>query len=57
MESEEQSSYPGKILDLAFDRNIVTLEECDAMWEENVIQWLCGDDDEAKQKLVNRILG
>ena len=57
MESEEQSSYPGKILDLAFDRNIVTREECDAMWEENVIQWLCGDDDVAKQKLMNRIRG
>ena len=57
MESAPQSSYPGKILDLAMERNILTKEECDAMWEDNVIQWLCGDDETAKQKLINRILG
>lgn len=57
MESEVQSSYPGKILDLAMERNILTKEECDAIWEDNVIQWLCGDDENAKQKLINRILG
>lgn len=55
MESVPQSSYPGKILDLARDRGIVTQEECDAMWEDNVIQWLCGDDEKAKKKLVERI--
>jgi aminocarboxymuconate-semialdehyde decarboxylase len=57
MESEKQSSYPGKILDLAMDRNIITEDERDAIWEDNVIQWLCGDNEEAKQKLLNRILG
>ena len=57
MESKEQSSYPGKILDLAKEREILTEAECDAIWEENVIQWLCGDDEEAKKKLLNRILG
>lgn len=57
MESEKQSSYPGKILDLAVEQNIINSNERDAIWEDNVIQWLCGDDNEAKQKLVNRILG
>jgi len=57
MESAPQSSYPGKILDLAMERNILSSEECDAMWHDNVIQWLCGEDEAAKTKLVNRILG
>lgn len=57
MESAKQSSYPGKILDLAIERSIITEDERDAIWEDNVIQWLCGDNDEAKQKLLNRILG
>ena len=56
MESESQSSYPGKILDLAMERNIIDQNEYNAIWEDNVIQWLCGDDKTAKQKLVNRIL-
>ena len=57
MESEKQSSYPGKILDLAIERKIITETERDAIWEDNVIQWLCGDDQAAKDKLVKRILG
>ena len=57
MESEQQSSYPGKILDLAMERKILTPTECDAIWEDNVIQWLCGDNPTVKQKLVARILG
>jgi aminocarboxymuconate-semialdehyde decarboxylase len=57
MDSEVQSSYPGKILDLAKERKILTESECDAIWDDNVIQWLCGDDEVAKQKLINRILG
>jgi aminocarboxymuconate-semialdehyde decarboxylase len=57
MESEQQSSYPGKILDLAMERKILTPTQCDAIWEDNVIQWLCGDNPKVKQKLVNRILG
>ena len=57
MESEKQSSYPGKILDLAIDRSIISEDERDAMWEDNVLQWLFGDDNEAKQNLVNKILG
>jgi aminocarboxymuconate-semialdehyde decarboxylase len=56
MESDKQSSYPGKILDLAMKRNIINQTEYDAIWEDNVIKWLCGDDDVAKNKLINRIL-
>ena len=56
MESVKQSSYPGKILDLAKERNILNQEECDDIWDKNVLQWLYGDDEEGKQKLVNRIL-
>jgi len=55
MESEKQSSYPGKILDLAIKQNIINQDQCDAIWEDNVIQWLCGDDETAKQKLISRI--
>jgi aminocarboxymuconate-semialdehyde decarboxylase len=57
MESTQQSSYPGKILDLAMEREIINEDERDAIWEDNVIQWLCGDDETAKQKLVKRIIG
>jgi aminocarboxymuconate-semialdehyde decarboxylase len=56
MESVKQSSYPGKILDLAVDRKIIDEAQRDAIWEDNVIQWLCGEDEAAKQKLVKRIL-
>ena len=56
MESAKQSSYPGKILDLALERNIINETQKQAIWQDNVIQWLCGDDETAKQKLVDRIL-
>jgi aminocarboxymuconate-semialdehyde decarboxylase len=55
MESEKQSSYPGKILDLAIERDIITENQRDAIWEDNVIQWLCGDNQDTKDKLVKRI--
>ena len=57
MESAPQSSYPGKILDLAKERKIITPEQYDDIWEHNTIKWLCGDDEQAKQDLVNRITG
>lgn len=43
MESEPQSSYPGKILDLAVERNIITPTEYKEIWEDNVLKWL-GED-------------
>ncbi|MEM9410138.1 MAG: amidohydrolase family protein [Planctomycetota bacterium] len=55
MESEQQSSYPGKILDLAMERDIINQAEYDAMWSGNIIRWLCGDDEEAKRSLIQRI--
>ncbi len=56
MESEPQSSYPGKILDLAIERGIINQQDYDAIWEDNVLRWLYGDDEQAKEALVNRIL-
>lgn len=57
MESASQSSYPGKILDLAMERNIISREEADAMWEDNVIRWLCGNDESERTKFLKRIKG
>lgn len=57
MESESQSSYPGKILDLGVDENIINQSQRDHIWENNIFQWLCGDDEKAKKNLYNRITG
>jgi aminocarboxymuconate-semialdehyde decarboxylase len=57
MESESQSSYPGKILDLAVERQLVTPKEVDSIWSDNILQWLCGDDEQMKNAMINRILG
>jgi aminocarboxymuconate-semialdehyde decarboxylase len=56
MESDKQSSYPGKILDLAIDQNIISEVDRDEMWEGNVLQWLFGEDDQAKKELRAKIL-
>jgi len=56
MESVSQSSYPGKILDLAVNEKIITKEDQDEMWDNNVLQWLFGEDEKEKEKLVNKIL-
>ncbi|MDG2013377.1 MAG: hypothetical protein P8J33_07725, partial [Pirellulaceae bacterium] len=55
MESEPQSSYPGKILDLAVERGIISEQESQAMWSDNILTWLFGDDEVGKQKMLNRI--
>jgi len=55
MESKPQSSYPGKILDLAIDENIINQEQCDAMWSTNIVRWLFGDDNDGKQAFLDRI--
>ncbi len=55
MESEPQSSYPGKLLDLAVQEKIINQDEYDAMWSENVLAWLgkeCGDS--IREKLKDR---
>ena len=40
MESEPQSSYPGKILDLAKERKLIDEDQYKAIWETNVMRWL-----------------
>ncbi len=57
MESDAQSSYPGKLLDLAIDRDIINQTEYDAIWEDNTLRWLFGDDEQAKKTLIAKILG
>ena len=56
MESKQQSSYPGKILDLAIERKIINQQEYDAIWSDNIVRWLYGNDEAGKQALVDRIL-
>ncbi len=53
MESERQSSYPGKLLDLALDEEVINEKQYADIWSTNVIRWLCGDDDE---KFMDRVL-
>jgi len=52
MESEPQSSYPGKILDLAVDENLLTGKQKDELWCDNVLRWLGADKDEALTKRI-----
>ena len=40
---------------MAIERGIITQEEYDAMWNENIVRWLCGEDAEERQKLLDRI--
>jgi len=56
MESDKQSSYPGKILDLAIEKDLISEQEKNEIWEDNVLQWIFGDEDAAKQKLINKII-
>ena len=55
MESEAQSSYPGKLLDLAIDRNLISQTQYDEIWEDNVLRWLFGDDKVEAEKLIQKI--
>jgi aminocarboxymuconate-semialdehyde decarboxylase len=56
MESEAQSSYPGKLLDLAIDRKLISQTQYDEIWEDNVLRWLFGDDLIQTEKLIQKIL-
>ena len=53
MESVPQSSYPGKLLDLALQENIISLEQHTNIWKDNVLRWLGADQDKS---LSDRIL-
>jgi len=46
MESDAQSSYPGKLLDLAVDEKILTTDQRDELWYDNVLRWLGVQHDE-----------
>ena len=53
MESESQSSYPGKLLDLCVQRGVIDKAQHDAMWCDNVLSWL---GEETGNALKDRIL-
>lgn len=52
MESERQSSYPGKLLDLALEEGIINAGQYKDIWSKNVMKWLCGKDQEAFKNRV-----
>lgn len=37
-------SYPGKVIDDAVQHDIITTEDRDAIWLDNVLRWLAGDN-------------
>jgi len=53
MESEPQSSYPGKLLDLALERSIIDQKQYDEIWADNVLRWLGVEHDENLKKRLN----
>ena len=56
MECEAQSSYPGKLLDLAKNQDIINQNQYDDIWEDNVLRWLFGEDQKKIIDLTNKIL-
>ena len=54
MESQPQSSYPGKLLDLAMERNIINESQYNEIWEKNVLNWL-GEEQAQKIKSANNV--
>lgn len=50
MESEPQSSYPGKLLDLALDEGVIDESQYEQIWERNVLRWLGIEHDTALQE-------
>ena len=55
MESDEQSSYPGKLLDLTLDRGIINQTQYDQIWNDNVLNWVYGDDEKLKTELIQKL--
>ena len=56
MESEAQSSYPGKLLDLGLDCKLINQIQYDEIWEDNILRWLFGNDKTKAEKLIQKIL-
>ena len=52
MESEAQSSYPGKLLDLAVDEKILTEKQRDELWSNNVMRWLGVEENASLKKRI-----
>jgi len=52
MNNENQSSLPGKLLDLALEENIINEAQHKQIWCDNVVRWICGDDTEQFNKRV-----
>jgi len=52
MESDRQSSYPGKLLDLCVERDIITKKQHAEIWEDNVLRWLGADQDQGMRKRI-----
>jgi len=55
MESLPQSSYPGKLLDLAVNEDIITGTERDKIWNDNVVKWLFGENTKQVKAFYKRI--
>jgi aminocarboxymuconate-semialdehyde decarboxylase len=55
MESDRQSSYPGKLLDLCMERNIINKKQHSEIWEDNVLRWLGADTDDSFKKRLKII--
>lgn len=53
MESKRQSSYPGKLLDLALEEKIIDQAAYRNIWSDNVIRWICGTEDAAFRTRLN----
>ena len=52
MESEAQSSYPGKLLDLAVDEGIINDRQRQELWCDNVLRWLGSETDDSLLKRI-----
>lgn len=55
MESEAQSSYPGKLLDLGVEEGIITGKQRDELWSTNVLKWLGIEQDAELMKRIEKI--
>ncbi len=54
MDDEKQQSYPGKLLDLAVSEGIISKKQQQEICNENVIRWLCGENDELFLKRIKK---
>ena len=56
MESEPQSSYPGKLLDLVLEQGIINEQQHREIWCDNVLRWLGPEiGDSLRERLLKRL--